>query len=176
LGTYVFTGNSWPDDRYIEADHAWGGSVDLKYFFHRYFGIGVEGWAVDARRSFDDIFVDFNRDIFIFNTRHESRAVGSVLGTLTLRYPIPCTRFAPYVFAGGGAIFGGGERTELVGCDCEFQTRQTDSETRAIGQFGGGIEVRITPHIGWINDFSWNVVDGPRNNFGMVRSGLNFAF
>jgi hypothetical protein len=57
-----------------------------------------------------------------------------------------------------------------------IRTEQTDSETRAIGQFGGGIEVRITPHIGWINDFSWNVVDGPDNNFGMVRSGLNFAF
>jgi hypothetical protein len=51
-GTYVFTGNSWPDDRYIESDHAWGGGVDLKYFFHRYFGIGVEGWprwTPDAR-------------------------------------------------------------------------------------------------------------------------------
>ena len=22
------------DDRYIEADHAWGGGIDLKYFFH----------------------------------------------------------------------------------------------------------------------------------------------
>jgi hypothetical protein len=28
----------------------------------------------------------------------------------------------------------------------------------------------------WMADFSWNVVDGPGNNFGMVRSGLNFAF
>ena len=45
-----------------------------------------------------------------------------------------------------------------------------------MGQFGGGFEVRITRHIGWMNDFSWNVVDGPKNNFGMVRSGLNFAF
>ena len=51
-----------------------------------------------------------------------------------------------------------------------------DSESRAIGQFGGGVEFRMTPHIGWITDFSWNVVDGPENNFGMVRSGLNFAF
>ena len=46
----------------------------------------------------------------------------------------------------------------------------------AIGQVGGGFEVRFTPHIGWINDFSWNVVDGPKNNFGMVRTGVNFAF
>jgi len=27
-----------------------------------------------------------------------------------------------------------------------------------------------------MNDFSWNVVDGPDNNFGMVRSGVTFAF
>jgi len=33
---YVFTGNNWIDDRYIEADHAWGGGIDLKYFFMRY--------------------------------------------------------------------------------------------------------------------------------------------
>ena len=49
-GTYIFTGNNWQDDRYLESDHAFGGGVDLKYFFHRYFGVGIEGWAVDARR------------------------------------------------------------------------------------------------------------------------------
>jgi len=36
--------------------------------------------------------------------------------------------------------------------------------------------IRITPHIGWTNDFSWNVINGPRNDFGMVRTGLTFAF
>ena len=36
--------------------------------------------------------------------------VGAVLGTLTLRYPIPCTRFSPYIFGGGGGIFGGGQK------------------------------------------------------------------
>src|SRR6266567_5752419 len=109
-GTYVFTGNTWQNDRYIEADHAWGGGIDLKYFFHRYFGVGIEGWAVDARRAFEDVFVDLNNGIFDVHTGHESRAVGSVLGTLTLRYPIPCTRFSPYIFGGGGGIFGGGQR------------------------------------------------------------------
>ena len=47
-GTYIFAGNSWENDRYLEADHAWGGGVDLKYFFMRYVGVGIEGWAVDA--------------------------------------------------------------------------------------------------------------------------------
>jgi len=175
-GTYVFTGNEWANDRYVEADHAWGGGIDLKYFFHRYFGIGIEGWAVDARRTFEDL--RGNEFFLISTTGHENRAIGSVLGTLTLRYPIPCTRFAPYVFAGGGAVFGGGERTRVLVENGGFliRTQQTDSTTEAIGQFGGGVEVRITPHIGWINDFSWNVVNGSENNFGMVRSGLNFAF
>ena len=175
-GTYVFTANEWREDRYIEADHAWGGGIDAKYFFCRYFGVGFEGWVVGARRTFDDVFVDFNNNIFRFDTRHDSRAVGAALGTLTFRYPIPCSRFAPYAFVGGGGIFGGGERTRLVVNDGVIRTEQTDTQSELIGQFGGGVEVRITPHIGWINDFSWNVVNGPENNFGMVRSGLNFAF
>ncbi len=175
-GTYVFTGNEWQNDRYLEADHAWGGGIDVKYFFHRYFGVGFEGWVVDARRTFEDVFIDLNNGIFNVGTRHESRAVGSVLGTLTLRYPIPCTRFSPYVFAGGGGIFGGGEKTNVVVNDGIIRTEESDTETRGIGQFGGGIEVRFTPHIGWISDFSWNVVGGPENNFGMARTGINFAF
>lgn len=175
-GAYAFTGNNWQDDRYLESDHAFGGGVDLKYFFHRYFGVGIEGWAVDARRSFEDVFIDLNNGIFDSHTGHESRAVGSVLGTLTLRYPIACTRFAPYIFGGGGGIFGGGEKTNVVVNDGIIRTQQTGSESRAIGQVGGGMEIRVTPHIGWVSDFSWNFVDGPKNNFGMVRTGVNFAF
>jgi opacity protein-like surface antigen len=175
-GTYVFTGNEWRNDRYIEADHAWGGGIDLKYFFWRYIGVGIEGWAVDARRSFEEVT---GTEVFQFSgIGHESRAVGSVLGTLTLRYPIPCTRFSPYIFGGGGGIFGGGETTRFVttGPLPTIRTEETGSESRAIGQVGAGLEFRFTPHIGWINDFSWNFVDGPDNNFGMVRSGINFAF
>src|SRR2546421_11664651 len=104
LGTY---------DRYIGGDHAWGGGGDIKYFFHRYFGVGVEGFVVDANKGGFDIFenpgVTFIRD----RTNHE-RAVGSVLGTFTLRYPVQCTRFAPYAWAGIGAIVGGGERDQLI--------------------------------------------------------------
>ena len=86
------------------------------------------------------------------------------------------SRFAPYVFAGGGGIFGGGEKTRLVASDGVIRTEETDPETELIGQFGGGVEVRITPHIGWINDFSWNVVNGSENNFwhGAQRSQFRF--
>jgi hypothetical protein len=183
-GTYVFTDTDWMNDRYLEADHAWGGGIDFKYFFMRYFGIGFEGWVVDANQARDRVFADFSEGVFRRSLERENNAIGSVLGTLTLRYPIPCTRFAPYVFGGGGGIFGGGQRRHLVLVnDVEENepndqviTRFDNSETKAIGQFGGGLEFRITPHIGWMADFSWNVVDGPENNFGMARSGLTFAF
>src|ERR1700741_4127335 len=85
-GTYVFTGNEWLNDRYLEADHAWGGGGDLKYFFHRYFGVGIEGWAVDARQGHQDIVVDLSEGAF--QSRSENNVAGAVLGTLTLRYPI----------------------------------------------------------------------------------------
>jgi hypothetical protein len=182
-GTYVFTGNSWRTDRYIEADHAWGGGIDLKYFFHRYFGVGIEGWAVDARQARNNIFIDFSDGIFENTVTHESNVIGAVLGTLTFRYPFHCSRFSPYAFVGGGGIFGGGQKAKFErlpepgeGLDILQTAGHTSGESKAIGQFGGGLEVRFTPHIGWINDFSWNVVDGTHNNFGMVRSGLNFAF
>jgi hypothetical protein len=173
LGTY---------DRYIGGDHAWGGGGDFKYFFHRYFGVGVEGFALDASKNGFDIFEDPTIPIFTRKRINHDHTIGAVLGTLTLRYPIPCTRFAPYAWAGVGAIFGGGERDVLhtQGPPDAFavhaQTDHFGSETKVLGQFGAGLEFRIARHIGWTNDLSFGVIDGPRNNFGMVRSGLNFAF
>jgi len=175
-GTYAFTGNDWANDRYLEADHAWGGGGDIKYFFWRYIGVGIEGWAVDARRAF---IIDNDGDPLPgSNIGHKSRAVGAVLGTLTLRYPFHCSRFSPYIFGGGGAIFGGGERDTFTDSENPdvLTNFHSDTKTRAIGQVGGGLEIRFTPHIGWISDFSWNFVDGPQNNFGMARTGINFAF
>ena len=148
-------------DRFLNKDWAWGGGADIKYFWSQYIGIGLEGFALDSRNT---------------------AAAG--LATLTLRYPIGCSRFAPYVFAGAG-IVGGGSRTDHF-----FQERGDENEAlegfsdrlvnendvRAIGQFGGGLEIRITRHIGVIGDFTWNVVDGRDNNFGMARSGINFGF
>src|SRR2546423_2193570 len=45
-GTYAFTGEEWLNDTYLGVDHAWGGGLDAKYFFHRYFGVGIEGYAL----------------------------------------------------------------------------------------------------------------------------------
>jgi hypothetical protein len=159
-------------DRFLGGDHAWGGGLDIKYFFARYFGIGVEGFGLAARGS---RYNYTNFGLGEFSKESDHHAVGGGLGTLTLRFPIGCSRFAPYVWGGGGGIFGGHhDRAIRTGGDVMEIAHET--ETKAMGQFGGGMEVRITPHIGWIADFSWNVVDGPKNDFGMARSGINISF
>lgn len=174
-GVWAPTGNRWAEDTYLVADHGFGGSIDAKYFIHRYFGFGIQGNLIHVNsHTFEDN--GFTRGV----VAHEDRWVGSVLGTFTLRFPISCSRWAPYAWIGGGGIFGGGqdhafflEPTAPFGIvDRTFPTEKTKS----IGQVGGGFEVRMTPHVGWTNDFSWNVVSGTNNNFGMARTGINFAF
>jgi hypothetical protein len=170
----TFSANPGPGtyDRFLADEHASGGGAAAKYFFHRYFGIGIEGFALAADgRSYT---VENFGATAAFSARDE-HVVGGALGTLTLRYPIGQTRFAPYVWAGGGGAFGGhNEAAVYIGGLLE-RVRH-DVETRPLGQFGGGLEVRMTPHIGLLTDFSWNVVDGTHNNFGLIRTGINFAF
>src|SRR4051812_2201137 len=134
-GTYAFTGTEYnPNvdpvdlivsttegatvlgsfDKYIGGDHAWGGGGDVKYFFMRYFGIGIQGFVLGAKKSGFDIDFDDEEEVFFHERTLHRRAIGSVLGTFTLRYPVPCTRFAPYAWAGVGAIFGGGESDTLT--------------------------------------------------------------
>src|ERR1700730_8232528 len=64
-------------------DDTFGGGVDVKYFFSKYFGVGVEALGLAAKTNF---------------------AGGSLL-TTTARFPFG--RFAPYVTGGMGFIDGG---------------------------------------------------------------------
>jgi Outer membrane protein beta-barrel domain len=182
-GTYLATANEYRQDRFLEADHAWGGGLDAKYFFNRYMAVGVEGYAVSRTASFT--YINFSPATGTTNvTLHDTRTIGAGLATITFRYPIGASRFAPYAFAGGGFIAGGGQhvRFDLINLlgtppgTSPIRASIDGSETEAVGQFGGGLEIRLTPHVGFISDFSWNVVDGRDNNFGMARTGINFAF
>jgi hypothetical protein len=169
----TFSANPGPGtyDHFLADDHAFGGGAEAKYFFRRYFGIGIEGFALAADGA---SYTVENFGTTAFQERRE-HVVGGALATFTLRYPIGQTRFAPYIWAGGGGAFGGHNETAVyAGGNLERISHEVES--RPMGQFGGGFEVRITPHIGLINDFSWNVVDGSQNNFGMVRTGINFSF
>ena len=175
MGAYAFTGTEYRNDTYFGVDHAWGGAIDAKYFFHKYFGLGVEGNIFSVRDR-----TVLNNGFLRLGNNDDRHAIGEFLGTFTFRFPIACSRFAPYFWAGGGGIFGGGRAHDFYLDPTQpFGIVRRDfnqSTTRAVGQFGGGFEVRFTPHIGLLNDFSWNVVSGSRNNFGMARTGLNFAF
>ena len=175
-GVYAFTQDPWLDDTYLATDHAWGGALDAKYFMHRYFGCGLQGFMVRAKTHDvgDNGFARFPLD------NEDTHAVGGVLGTFTLRFPINCSRFAPYVWLGGGGIFGGGRDHDFFldpNQPLGVVRREFDqSDSKALGQVGGGLEIRFTPNFGLQSDFSWNIVSGPNNNFGMARTGINFAF
>ena len=162
---FFFNDNSWDD--------GFGGAIDVKYFFRRYFGVGIEGFAISTNRNDNNLNNRFRND--------GSDFAGGVLGTFTFRYPIPCSRFAPYIWGGAGGYFRDSGNNNLQ------QVNNNNNDTSFIGQIGAGFEVRITPHIGWTNDVSYNFVADDNNNnnrfnnngsqdFVMIRTGLNFAF
>lgn len=171
-GNPVFVGES---EHGGLGDHAWGGGGDLKYFFSRNFGIGLEGFGLAGDNT-----------------------AGAVLGTFTVRFPIGCSRFAPYVFGGVGGLFGA-ETTQTdffftehhvtPGVD-QGETESVNAHAnnndnaRVIGQVGGGLQVRLTRPsetsrmaVGLMTDFTWNFTGGDNNqNFGMARAGLTLSF
>ena len=161
-------------------DNTWGGGLDVKYFWSRYFGAGLEGVGLAAKTKF----------------------AGGGLATLTARYP--WGRFAPYAFGGIGFIDGGAstweffneDNSQLIpgnasiffpggivppgpngqifaqenfvkpGSEREFVSIDPVKNThlRGLGQLGLGLEYRVTCHIGLMSDFSWNFVFGEENH------------
>jgi hypothetical protein len=143
-------------------DDTWGGGVDFKYFWSKYFGAGVEGLGLAAKTNF----------------------AGGGLLTLTARYPFG--RFAPYATGGIGFIDGGatiyryfnekhayGNVTvngvtfnDFVTNEFEFITDDPvyNNHVRALGQIGAGLEFRVTCHIGLMADFTWNFVFGQEDH------------
>lgn len=168
-GVYAPTLNDYRDDTYLGVDHAWGGAIDVKYFFRRYFGVGIQGFGLAL--STDDTLANFADD------DSDNDFAGGVLGTFTFRYPIPCSRFAPYAWAGVGAIFGGGARQAVFDPNGGFLGDfRGEDDARLMGQYGVGFEVRFTQHVGWTNDVSFNHVEDGDNDFFQFRTGVNFAF
>src|SRR5438067_3735724 len=148
-------------------DDAWGGGADIKYFWSRYFGVGIEGVGLAAKTNF----------------------AGGGLVTLTGRFPFG--RFAPYVTGGIGFIDGGAtlyrfynekhvyspqssvipglgtfDAGSYVLHEREFYTTDPvyNHHLRALGQIGAGLEFRLTCHIGLMADFTWNFVFGQEDH------------
>jgi hypothetical protein len=164
------------DDHFLNKDDSWGGGLDIKYFWSKYFGAGVEGFVVDVNDGVG----------------------GGFLGTFTFRYPIGCSRFAPYAFAGFGGLFGGTHTERFFKehhidpmddkDEVEFveDTQFENKHGRLLGQVGTGLEVRLLRPsaaskvaVGVMADFAWNFVGGDHSsdqNFGMTRFGLNLSY
>jgi hypothetical protein len=140
-------------------DNTFGGGFDVKYFWSKYFGGGIEGVGLAAKTNF----------------------AGGSLVTLTGRFPFG--RFAPYITGGVGFIDGGATLYEFyneqniansignVRNEHEFFTVDpvANHHVRALGQIGVGMEYRVTCHIGLMADFTWNFVFGQENHPDKVR-------
>ena len=139
-------------------DDVWGGGADVKYFWSRYFGVGIEGVGLAAKTNF----------------------AGGGLLTLTGRYPFG--RFAPYVTGGIGFIDGGAALYKffnekhtfangVVTNEREFWTVDpvANNHVRALGQIGAGLEFRVTCHIGLMADFTWNFVFGQEDHADKIH-------
>jgi opacity protein-like surface antigen len=140
-------------------DDTFGGGFDVKYFWSKYFGAGIEGVGLAAKTNF----------------------AGGGLATLTGRFPFG--RFAPYLTGGIGFIDGGATLYEFyneknvsnsignVRNEHEFFTVDPvyNNHLRALGQIGVGMEYRVTCHIGLMADFTWNFVFGQENHPDKIR-------
>ena len=135
-------------------DDTFGGGVDVKYFWSRYFGLGLEGLGLAAKTNF----------------------AGGGVFTFTARYPFG--RFAPYLTGGLGFIDGGAQlyrffnekhvfnAAGFVQNEFEFVTDDAvyNNHVRALGQIGIGLEFRVTCHIGLMADATYNFVFGQESH------------
>lgn len=157
LGAFATYGTNFgPQDNHRGiGDHAWGGGVDAAYFPWLYAGFRVQGSVI--------------------NLIPGDRTAGIVTGSLILRYPLdlcwPNFHLAPYAVAGVGGLIDGYNGFREVDDRVDRRTA-----SRVLGDFGGGLEYRFTPHIGLFGETLYNVVDGPRNNFLQVNWGVRYAF
>jgi hypothetical protein len=159
LGAFATYDKSFDGNRKGIGEHAWGGGVGVSYFPWLYAGFRIEGSVV--------------------NTIPGDNTSGQVDGDFILRYPLdlvnPNLHLAPYAYAGVGGLFSeSGGFGRFVTATAKFESSRKDN--RVLGDFGGGLEYRFTPHIGIFSEVGYNVVEGPRNNFMQVNFGAKFAF
>jgi len=90
---------------------------------------------------------------------HSNIAEWGTFGNVFVRYPICKWNVAPYAVAGIGGIYGQGREGVLA------------------GTVGGGLEYRITDHIGLFGDARW-LYNASKSDSGalLARTGLRYSF
>lgn len=111
----------------------WGGGAGVNLFFTQYIGIGADADAISFHHSFVD----------------------TTTGNLILRFPIPETGLAPYLFGGAGYQFQGIDQV--------------------IGGGGVGLEVRVVPHFSFFIDARYMAAQ-KTDDFGIGRAGVRLSF
>jgi hypothetical protein len=140
------------------------GTYDASFGNRR--AIGDHAWGGGlALDYFPWLYIGFGLEGSLVNTIPKDRVAHQVDGNLILRYPldlmIPNFHLAPYGYAGVGGL---------------FEHISGDRHGRVLGNFGGGLEYRFTPHIGIFSEAGYELVDDAKNNFMQVNFGLKYAF
>lgn len=134
------------------GEHGWGGGLDIAYFPWLYGGFRFQGSA--------------------FNISRADQTAGLITYDAVLRYPLdlvaPNLHLAPYAFGGVGGLLGG--------LDGNSRTGNLRTDSRVLGNAGGGLEYRFTPRFGIFSEAGYNFIDGPQNNAVQVNWGARFAF
>ena len=134
------------------GEHGWGGGLDIAYFPWLYGGFRFQGSA--------------------FNISRADQTAGLVTYDAVLRYPLdlvaPNLHLAPYAFGGVGGLLGG--------LDGYSRTGSLRTDSRVLGNAGGGLEYRFTPRFGIFSEAGYNFIDGPQNNAVQVNWGARFVF
>ncbi len=97
--------------------------------------------------------VGIGGDVWSLDTT--GRFIDNASGNLIVRFPIGDSPFAPYAFGGGGYQF--------------------DRVKQGFGQFGGGVEIRFNPHVGFFVDARY-IIPRRTGDYGLGRAGLRFSF
>jgi hypothetical protein len=126
LGAFATYGTNFGSDSNHRGigNHAWGGGVDAAYFPWVTAGYRLQGTVV--------------------NLISGDKTAGIITESFIWRYPLdlvwPNVHLAPYAIAGVGGLIDGYDGLRANGT-----LRRVN---KVLGNFGGGLEYRFTPHIG----------------------------
>jgi hypothetical protein len=168
----------------------WGGGLDFTYYFPwKYAGVRVQGAGVALDTG--DITVTGSNG-FRSRSGSGSTAAGVVTGDFVMRLPLddfwPSVHLAPYIFGGFGGLFTGAGDNTINTRSSEVNERFSNASSnvagnRILGNTGGGLEYRFTPHIGIFGEAGYNFVGGGEHNFNsslkhfiQTNFGFRFAF
>ena len=118
---------------------------------------GKPGWGGGLGLNYfitKHIGVGVEQDIL---ARNNGSAWGT-FGNLVVRYPICSWNVAPYAVAGVGTLYGEGNKAVLA------------------GTVGGGLEYRVTKHVGLFGDARWLYNNSDNSGAVLGRTGLRFSF